>query len=165
MKIEAIHAKSGTISFLEKSLRRHRLVLIFFAFLLIADSVFLFQRFDESEYLSLGFLGVMLLLCLADSIYRQTPPRKLNALGISEQEVRLTHLYGATHGLLLIFWFSGMVLGAFFILFMTIDSAFEPNLIYHALPTGITSVVFFAYPLVASQTLKKIMNHDSTPTC
>jgi len=165
MKIEAIHAKSGTISFLEKSLRRHRLVLIFFAFLLIADSVFLFQRFDESEFLSLGFLGVMLLLCLADSIYRQTPPRKLNALGISEQEVRLTHLYGATHGLLLIFWFSGMVLGAFFILFMTVDSKFEPSLIYHALPTGITSVIFFAYPVFALQTLNKIVDRYSRPAC
>ena len=165
MKIESFSAKSDIISFLEKSLRRHRLLLIFFAFMLIADSVFLFQSFDDSEFLSLGFLGIMLLLCLADSIYREVPPRKLNALGISEQEVRVTHLYGANHGLLLIFWFSGIVLGAFFILFLTIDSAFEPNLIYHVLPTGITSVVFFVYPVLALQTLKKIMSHDSTPTC
>lgn len=165
MKIESFSAKSDVISFLEQNLSRHRLVLTFFAFMLIANSVFLFQRFDESEFLSLGFLGVMLLLCLADSIYRKTPPRKLNAVGASEQEERLNHLYGAIHGLLLVFWFSGMVLGAFFIVFLTIDSKLRPELFYHSISIGITSVVFFVYPVLALQTLKKIMSRYSRAAC
>lgn len=163
MSMVIIKTKLSLVEFLEKNLQMHRVILLIASALFIAGSVLLFQRFGESEFLGLGFLGLTLILLLSDPMYNNNPARRVNRLGIGEIETRREHLLDSINRLLFVFLLSGLALVCFFVLFLAIEIEPGSNRMYYLIPVGFSGSALILSPFFISSKIKKaVRSHSKT---